>query len=128
MNSLYFAAIKRRKIAQEVSRYRSLVASPASLGSCAAGASLTALVLPQNARLAISLNAITTANDISVSVGTRTMRTTGAASAVSQKIGWHERSRHLVVNRLASCPAGTLSVWLLTEWGQRYLIATGTFS
>ena len=121
--------IKRRECAKEVSNYRLVIATPTSLGSCIAGASLTAYRLPQNAVVGISLNAVTTSSHISASIsGGRTLRTSGGASAVLQKLGYLERSRTLTINRLAGCPSGTLSVWILDEWNRKKLIATGTFT
>jgi hypothetical protein len=62
--SASFYARRRRRIAQDLSAFASLIATPANLGAVAADAdSGTAVTLPANARLAISLDDVTVAFD-----------------------------------------------------------------
>ena len=122
------AASKRRKAAQDLSKYKSLIASPTSLGSAAAGASLTAFKLLANSEYAVSINAVTVAQDISLNYGTRSIKTSGGAADKLFKIGRLERGRNITITRAASCPAGTLKLYVLDEWERPRLIATGTFS
>ena len=120
---------ERRGRAQEVSAFKALVATPASLGSCGVGASLTAFRLPANATLGISLNAITTNAHISTTCSNgKTLASQGGASGLFQKLGWYERSRTITINRLSGCPAGTLTLYVLDEWNRRKVIATGVFT
>lgn len=120
---------QRKRAARDLSQYDALRASPAGLGSAAAGASLSALALPANSDIGVSLDATTSSGDIVVATSTgRSLGIGGGASGQVFRLGWLEEGVELTVQRGGSAPAGTLTLYVLDEWHRAFPIATGTFT
>jgi hypothetical protein len=115
---------------QDLSAFRALHASPFNLGSAAAGGHLTGLQLPANAKLAIVTTMAIAQNDITVSIAghTNPVGVIGGPAGTEFRIGWHERGQTLTINRSASCPAGSVALYVLDPSFRRQLIASGVFS
>lgn len=117
---------KRRRVAKDITSYKQLAASPTDLGTAAAGASLTALPLPANARLALSVDTATTTGDITVTIGDHTINIRGGDAGALQPLGFHERGQEVVVNNVSA--TGALTLYVLDDWSRPTAIATGTLS
>ena len=126
--SVQYFARRRRRIAQNISAYKSLIASPASLGSVAANGDSSAVTLPADGRLAVSLDTSTSASDISINDGVDQTYGSGGAADFVQRLDSTPKGRQVVIHRAAGCPAGACSLYVLDEWQRPQLIATATFT
>jgi len=127
--SAQFYARRRRRIAQDISAYSGLVATPTNLGAVAANAdSGVSVTLPANARLAIALDDVTVASDLSIKDGVNQVFGAGGAADFVQKLDTTQRGREVVVHRSLTCPSGTCSLYVLDAWSRPLLIATATFT
>ena len=128
--SVRYNARRRRRIAQNLSAYAVLIETPEDLGNVAANAdSATSFVLPADGRLAVSLDDVTVASDISLKDNDSGQVFGGGGVAdFVQKLSVLRRGREIVVHRSLACPSGDCSIYILDEWQNPFLIATATFT
>lgn len=124
-----YNAMQRRKRLQDKSDFAPLFASPEALGNVAAGAtSATTFTMPANARLGVSLDALTDPGDISVDDGVNVVSGGGGAADVVQRLDVVPEGREVAIVRALGCPAGAATIYLLDEWNLPFAVATATFT
>lgn len=127
--SVQFYARRRRRIAQDIHSYASLIATPADLGVVAVSSDSAVFVtLPANGRLAISLDDVTVEGDLSIKDGVDQVYGPGGAADFVQRLDQTPRAREVVVHRSAVCPSGVCSLYVVDSWQRPLLIATATFT
>lgn len=100
--------------------------TPHNLGTQAAlAAATTPLVMPQAAWLGVSLNAVVTAGNIEIAVGSRTIRTSALSANQIARIGYFERG--FTITPTVNI-AGTLTLYYFNEWFKGTAIATGIWT
>lgn len=120
---------RRRRSAQDVRLFASLIASPFDLGTAAAGNPLpNALTLPANGFLGISEDAAPSAGDLSVDIGARSVGIAGGLADQIFRLGYAERAESVSVDLGGSAPSGTVALYVFDEWFRPFVIATGTVS
>jgi hypothetical protein len=99
------------------------------LGNVAANAdSGTSITIPADGRLAVSLDDVTVAGDISLDDTVVQTSGGGGVADFVQRLAIVPKGREVVVHRDTGCPAGACSIYVLDEWQRPHLIATATFT
>lgn len=125
----FYERCRRRRAAQDFKAYEGLIDTPTNLGVVAAGAdSAVSITLPANARLAISLDDITVAKDLSIKDTVNQVYGGGGVADFVQRLDVTPRGREVVVHRSLTCPSGDCKLYILDFWRRPYVIATATFS
>jgi hypothetical protein len=120
---------RRTKLARDINMFSSLVNSPFDLGSASAGNALgNTFNLPGTARLGVSIDAVTAAGDITVSVGGRVFGIAGGAADRVFRLDVGIRGREVELSRGVGAPAGNVKLYVLDEWQRPYVVAEGVFS
>lgn len=126
----------RRRTKQDESDFdiAGLFDTPHDFGSQAAGVgSPNNLLLPANARIAISHSVGLSPEDVSMTdvgppeLGHDNAETTNA-NGIQEIRNWYEKNTTLHIFRRAGSPAGTLSVYFLGPHNTRTLIGTATWT
>jgi hypothetical protein len=114
----------RGSAARNLAAFAPDIASPFDLGTAAAGVALpNHYPVPAGARLAISENHTTTANQLTATVGAKVMGTPALASGQVRRLDYVERAKEVIVK---SAQAGTVTLYVLDEQMRPLAIATGT--
>lgn len=126
LDPLYHAK-RRRREAQDLHGYSALIANPADLGTALPGQSLDPLSLPANGRFSLSYSAALTLGDLSVlySQTGGDLAVPAAGADERQYLGWLEKDGQITVQVGLSTLPGTVTLYVVSEWFQPFVIATG---
>ena len=123
--ALYHSRMRRKSLQRE-RKFEDLFATPHNLGTQAAlVAATTPFVMPQAAWLGVSLNAVVTAGNIEIAVGSRTIRTSALSANQIARIGYFERG--FTITPTVNI-AGTLTLHYFNQWFKGTAIATGIWT
>ena len=106
---------KRRRVAQNIFDYRSLIQSPHDLDN-------TDLSLPANAVLAFSTTKSVSAGDVSLTVGSTQYFCPALDADELYRVSWQEENE-VVSATFHSGDPGEMNVYVLDEWRRASLIA-----
>jgi len=120
-------ANERQLEAVRKSRFKSLIDTPASLGTVAAGnQSPNSVALPASGVIGISFSAPVAAGQLTAETSTgRSLGTPALAANTIHRMGYFEPG---VTFKATSAIAGTVTLHYLDEWRRSNAIATGVFS
>lgn len=107
-----------------------LIDTPHDFGNIAAGASSAgSLDFPANVPLAAAVDAILSAEDVTINIGTRAQNNPATAAADEDwRAGYGWKGELMTIDRDAGAPAGDLTVYAINGFGERTAIATATFT
>lgn len=127
LQAALYHARKRREAAARFGRFASLIATPETLTTAAAGNPLgSALTMPAASMISVSFSADLTAGQLTVD--TNTSRTIGVPDLAADEIrllGWFEKGVELTPD---CAIAGTVTLYVLNEWTKPFSVATGVFT
>lgn len=110
-----------------MSRFKALIAAPASLGSALSGDQLpSGVTMTANRRIGVSFSVGVAANLLTVSIGAKNQRTPALAANQVYRLDEAERGEVIKVKGETGCPAGTVKVYVFDAWMRPSQIATGT--
>jgi hypothetical protein len=107
-------AHKRRVAAANFQKFAADIASPFV-------ATVTPYTMPASGRIGVSFSALTTAGQISVSIGAREMNTPALAANQIYRLDVIDRAKEIVLD---CAIAGTVTLYVFNEWMQPFAIAT----
>lgn len=120
---------RRRKGREAQTAYKTLVATPQSLGSVAPSASSSQLTLPAGAKFSVQCTVALQVGDVSFLVGGRTYPIQALAATVKKRVSaWGEEDEEISVARGARVFSGTLTINLVDDVGKDRPIATVTLT
>lgn len=108
---------KRRKYAQDLTRFASYVATPHNLG-------VSDLIMPANGRLAISSTSASNFGDLQLLDTGRSLSQSAPALSANQI---HRLDRYEKGTKINLDGIGTMSLYVLDEWNRASVIGTRAF-
>ena len=108
-----------------------LVATPHDFGTLAADStSVTNLAMPAGARLAIAVDVVLDAEDVTITIAGASLGFTHPALLADQiyRGVWAEKTMVVSVTREIGCPAGAFTLYQVDAQGLHRAIGTATFS
>jgi hypothetical protein len=126
-NSGSISRDRNRRTAMALMRFSALVGAPVDLGNVAAAGTSDELVLPANARLAVSHTAALDLAVVTINVGAGSFSHPALAADAIHKGNFGEAGRVVTIERGAA-PAGTFTLYVVDMQGVPRAIATVTFT
>lgn len=111
------AACDRRSDHQDFTHFKSLIATPNTVGT---------FTLPARGWLAFSHSVNVAAGQITFTIGTHTIGVPAVLANVVHRLGFFERAKLVTINNVAM-PAGSFKLYVLDHWRRGKVIATRTF-